>query len=205
MSIPNFPSNSDSSKRQPEEKDLQQVTSGEVKRRKKPLSSRFSEVLLAGTPRDATQYVMFEVLLPAAKENIAEGIESWFRQLMFGNTARRGASTPASGATGHINYGGRFAMGAKQAARAMSTQARTTHDFDEIILDSRAEAENVIDQLYEVVSSHGSVSVADLYALVGIAGTHVDRTWGWEDLRGAGVSRVRGGYLLDLPRPQPLR
>lgn len=71
-------------------------------------------------------------------------------------------------------------------------------------MDERAEAEEVIDRMFELVSRYGSVSVADMYELVGLASTHTDNKWGWTDLSGAGVSRIRGGYLLDLPEPEPL-
>lgn len=86
----------------------------------------------------------------------------------------------------------------------MSRQSRARHQFDDIVLDERAEAEQVIDQLFDLVSKYGSATVADLYELVGLASTHTDHKWGWEELMGAGVSRVRGGYLLDLPEPEPL-
>ena len=86
----------------------------------------------------------------------------------------------------------------------MSRRARSQHDFDEVILDSRVEAEEVIDKLYEVVSRYGSATVMDLYELVGLPSSHTDNKWGWTSLRGAGVSRAHGGYLLDLPEPQPL-
>jgi hypothetical protein len=86
----------------------------------------------------------------------------------------------------------------------MSRQARARHDFDEIVLESRTEAEEVIDRLFDLVSRYESATVADLYELVGLASSHTDHKWGWTDLRGAGVSRVRGGYLLDLPDPHPL-
>jgi hypothetical protein len=54
------------------------------------------------------------------------------------------------------------------------------------------------------VSRYESASVADLYELVGLSSVHTDNRWGWTDLTGAGVSRIRGGYLLDLPEPEPL-
>jgi hypothetical protein len=58
----------------------------------------------------------------------------------------------------------------------------------------------ILDSQYEVVT------VADLYELVGTEPTHVDTTWGWTNLKGAGVARVRGlGYLLDLPEPEHFR
>jgi hypothetical protein len=86
----------------------------------------------------------------------------------------------------------------------MSQRGRAKHDFDEIVLDQRAEAEEVIDRLYDVVSRYEQATVADLYDLVGLSSTHTDHKWGWTDLRGAGVSRIRDGYLLDLPDPEPL-
>jgi hypothetical protein len=86
----------------------------------------------------------------------------------------------------------------------MSQRGRAKHDFDEIVLDQRAEAEEVIDRLYDVVSRYEQATVADLYDLVGLSSTHTDHKWGWTDLRGSGVSRIRDGYLLDLPDPEPL-
>ena len=86
----------------------------------------------------------------------------------------------------------------------MKSPVPAKHDFDEIVLDQRAEAEEVIDRLYDVVSRYESATVADLYDLVGLPSTHTDHKWGWTDLRGAGVSRIRDGYLLDLPDPEPL-
>jgi hypothetical protein len=96
-------------------------------------------------------------------------------------------------------------MGNRQSGphRAISRQARSRHNFDEIVLDQRAEAEEVIDRLFDVVNRYESATVADLYELVGLSSTHTDNNWGWTDLTGAGVSRIRGGYLLDLPEPEP--
>jgi hypothetical protein len=84
----------------------------------------------------------------------------------------------------------------------MSRQGRARHDFDEIVLDERSEAEEVLDRLFDVVNKYESATVADLYDLVGLPSTHADYKWGWTDLRGAGVSRIRDGYLLDLPDPE---
>ena len=92
----------------------------------------------------------------------------------------------------------------KLPPRTMSQRGRARHDFDEIVLDSRAEAAEVIDTLTEVVSRYGEVSVADLYTMVGIRPNHTDEKWGWVELGDADVARVRGGYLLDLPDPEPL-
>jgi hypothetical protein len=95
-------------------------------------------------------------------------------------------------------------MGQQQRPRQMTQRGRSFHQFDEIVLETRQEAEDVLDSLFELVDRFGSASVSDLYELVGVKATHTDEKWGWEDLRGTTPSRVRGGYLLDLPDPEPL-
>ena len=202
-----FPPNSDVSKREViEDRGLQRVTTGEPVRRRKSLRKRFQEVFVAGDVKTAVSYTVFDVLLPAARDMVIESVQQGIEKLILGDSRRRGSTLPQSGPYGHVDYR-RISMGRSpmtSAQRVMSRQARARHDFDEIILDSRAEAEEVIDQLLEVVSRYDAATVADLYELVGLASTHQDHKWGWTDLRGAGVSRARGGYLLDLPDPYPL-
>jgi hypothetical protein len=209
MEHPDFPPNSEVSKRgQSEEKDVKRITSGEVTRKRKSLRKQFSETFVAGDAKTALRYVIFDVLLPAAKDTIVEAGSAGIEKLIFGDTRRRGSIPPQSGPTGYVSYN-RYAMGNRpsvlnSAQRVMSRQARARHDFDEIVLESRVEAEEVIDRLFDLVSRYESATVADLYELVGLASNHTDNKWGWTDIRGAGVSRTRDGYLLDLPDPIPL-
>lgn len=201
-----FPPNSDASKSgQREEKKIERVTTTDARRRRKPLRKQFSETFVAGDARSAVQYTIFEIMLPAARDMIFESVSEGFRNLMFGsNSRRRGAVPPQAGPTGYVSYN---RMGINQQSalpRMLSQKARARHNFDEIVLTSRSEAEEVIDRLYDLVSKYDSATVSDLYELVGFASAHTDNKWGWTDLRGAGVSRVREGYLLDLPEPQPM-
>jgi hypothetical protein len=208
MDSPEFPPNNDKSKRSaPADKNIEKVVSGEATRRKKSLRRQFSETFVAGDAKSAVRYVLFDVMLPAAKDMIVEAGSQGIEKLIFGESRRRGSTPPQSGATGYVNYQrmssltNRFSSGPD---RAMSRQARSRFDFDEIVLPDRVEAEEVIDRLFDLVSRYEVATVADLYELVGLSGTHTDHKWGWADLHGAGVSRIRGGYLLDLPEPIPL-
>lgn len=204
MEIPDYPSNKGTD--EPQEKNIKRVTSGEPIRRKKSLGKQFKETFVAGDVKTAVRYGVFEVLLPAARDMIVDVTTQGIEKLIFGDSRRsRGVTPPASGPTGYVSYN-RYAMGSRQSSpqRAMSRRARSRHDFDEIVLESRVETEEVLDNLYQIVSQYGAVSVMDLYELVGLSSSHTDNKWGWTDLRGAGVTRVRGGFLLDLPEPQPL-
>lgn len=205
MEIPNYPPNSESSKREsPEDKNIKRVTSSDPKRRKRSLGKQFRETFVAGDPRSATSYVIFDVLLPAARDMIWETGSEYLRSIMFGETRRRGVTPPQTGPSGYFTYNRPPGHILSSSQRTMSRRARSRHDFDEIVIAERIEAEKVIDDLFEVVSKYGVASVADLYGMVGIDSTHTDNKWGWTDLRGAGVTRVRNGYLLDIPEPQPL-
>jgi hypothetical protein len=154
--------------------------------------------------------MIFDVFVPAAKEMIFELGAQGIRELLFGPQARKrfGGTPPQTGPTGYVGYN-KFSQPSMShqttgPQRALSRQARARHDFDEIVLTSRGEAEEVISRMFDIVSKYDAVTVADLYELVGFGSSHTDQKWGWTDIRGAGVSRVRGGYLLDLPDPQPM-
>lgn len=204
METPEFPPNSEVSKREVEDKNITRITSTEPVRRRKSLRKQFSETFVAGDFRTAMQYAALEVLLPAARDMVVEAIHGGVEKLIFGDYRRgRGSTPPQAGPMGYIQYN-RYSRSMNSPQRVLSRQARARHNFDEIILESRAEAEEVIDRLFDLVSRYESATVADLYELVGLQAAHTDHKWGWTDLRGAGVSRTRSGYLLDLPDPQPL-
>lgn len=207
MATPEFPSNSEAGKRGVTGggKNLDPIVTGGAVRRKRSLRKQFKETFVAGDAKSAIQYVIFDVLLPAAKDMVVEAGSQGIEKLIFGDSRRRrGSTTPYSGPTGYINYNRYSAPHQMGPERALSRQARARHNFDEIVLDLRSEAEEVIDRLLDLVSQYGAASVADLYELVGLTAAHTDNKWGWTDLHGAGVSRIRGGYLLDLPEPLPL-
>jgi hypothetical protein len=206
MMNPEFPPNSEISKKgKTQDKNITPVVSSGAVRRKKSLRKQFSETFIAGDAKTAIRYVAFDVLLPAAKDMVVDSFTQGIEKLIFGDSRRRGSTHPQAGPTGYVSYN-RYSMGGRTSgpSRTISRQARARHNFDEIVLDDRVEAEEVIDKLFELVSRYESATVADLYELVGLNSTHTDHKWGWTDLHGAGVSRIRGGYLLDLPEPEAL-
>lgn len=206
-----FPPNSNKAKTASDsvvvDKGITRVTSEEPTRRKKPLTKQFQSTFMGGNLKNAMQYVVLGVLIPAAKDAIVDAGSQGIEKLIFGDSRRRGNKTGSP--LGYVSYNRYGSEGYRDPrtnppAPGISHRARAQHDFDEIVLQSRTEAEEVIDRLYDLLSRFDSASVADLYELTGIKPNHVDHRWGWTDLRGSGVSRVRNGYLLNLPSPEPL-
>jgi hypothetical protein len=111
-----------------------------------------------------------------------------------------------AGGGGYTNYS-RMASrvpGASDPRPPISRQQRAQHDFSDIIIQSRAEAEDVLDGLRNLIHQYEVASVSDFYGLVGLTGEFTDDKWGWYDLRSASIRAIRGGYVLMLPRTQPI-
>lgn len=209
-----FPSNSHNKKdalpdTRGEQKKLEKVVVGEVVRQRKPMGRRFFDTFFGGDAKGVVSFVMTDVLLPAVRDMIVEGASQGIERLIFGEgraPSRRGARP--SGPGGYVSYN-RYSssppVGRREERRELSRQGRSSFDFDEIILATRAEAQEVIDRLFDLLNRYEEVSVNDLYELVGVSGDYAAEKWGWQDLRGAGVTRVRNGYLLDLPKPDLLK
>jgi hypothetical protein len=204
-----FPSNAKKNNKASSDKDepkkIEKVIQGEAVRRKKPLGKRFTETFVGGDAKGVWGYVFLDVLVPAAKDMIVDATSQGVERMIFGETRGGRRSSSRSSPNGYVSYNRYSPMGGRrEEPRNISRRARATHDFDEIILPTRVEAEEVIDRMFDIVSQYETATVADLYELVGINSNYTDGKWGWSDFRGAGVSRVRNGYLLDLPRPESL-
>lgn len=189
------------------EKKVDRVVQGEVVRRKKPLGRRFLDTFVEGEAKGVWHYVISNVIVPAVKDVVSDVVSQGIERMLYGDrggSSRRGASRPTY-TTPYTSYnkpGGTPPW--KREERPVSHRARATHNFDEIILEERQEAEDVIEHMYELIERYQQVTVSDLYDLVGIASAFTDERWGWTDLSEAGVTRSRGAYLLDLPKPIPL-
>lgn len=188
------------------------VTEG-VTRRKKPLGKKAAEFFGGGDAKGVAAFVLIDVLLPAAKDMLADAVSQGAERMIYGearSTSRRGRRGGSSGgAFGDFAYNrvsdDRHRSSRREDPRpSLSRKARNNFDFDEIVIETRVAATNVIDQMYALLSQYGVVTVADLYDLVDFESNHADKRFGWTALTGAGVDRIRNGYVLDLPRPESL-
>lgn len=190
-----------------ETKKVEQITSAEAEKRKRGIGRQFKETFISGSARSAGEYMAKEVVVPAIRDTLFDAIQGGIERLIYGDRSghpRRPGMSSYSG-LGHVNYQGMSSSSRPPTSRSLSQQARSRHDFGDIVIQNRQEAVDVLDRMYDILSRYGTVPVADLYELTGIASSHADHQWGWTSLRGAKVARMRNGaYLLDLPNPEPL-
>ena len=211
-----FPSNSKcqndaDDKTTKDEKKLEKVVTGKVRKQKRGLGKRVSEVMLEDDTKSVGSYIFYDVLIPSAKDLISEMVGGGIEMLLFGE--RRGRTTRGGGrhsGRAVTSYGSYFNPGngsrdPRDRGRDISRAGRTKHDFDEIVIDTRGEAEEVLALLVDMTIDYGMATVGDLYDLVGITSNFTDNKYGWTELRSANIIRARGGgYIINLPRPRPL-
>lgn len=75
----------------------------------------------------------------------------------------------------------------------------------EVRFETRKDAEDVLDNLHEIILKYGHATLADFYDLAGVWGLYEDCKFGWTTLHGARVICTQGGYLVNLPRAKPIR
>lgn len=186
------------------EKNVKQVTSGEAIVKKKSLGRKVKDLFVAADFRGATRYVFAEVLFPAARNMVYDAATEGIKRMMYGNS-RVGRSYGGSHTTYNRPVDRGYATSTSRYAPAVERGPRSSRRTqDDYIVSTRSEAEDVLDQMSDIVNQFGAVSVGDLHAMIGLASNHVDENWGWETMSGIGLLNTREGVLIDLPPAQPI-
>lgn len=191
------------------EKVIKKIVKGGAIKRKKTLGSRFREAIGGKDGQSITDYLITEVLGPAFKDMVTDAVIQGVERLVYGeaqHTTRRNVNRRGPvGSSNHISYNRYSTTPRETAGPRMSPRSRASHDFGEIELRTRAQAEATIAQMQEFIDRFGHTSVADLYEMVDLDAEFTDEKWGWHDLYGADVRRTRSGtYILILPRTEPI-
>jgi hypothetical protein len=196
------------------EKKVEKVVSGKVVRRKKTLGTRIREMFTGSDADSVKEYIIQDVLVPALKDMISDATSGGIDRILYKDSHRHARRSRRGdfGRDSHTAYNKAFSSGPRQSRyddprdrpRPQHSARRRSNELEEVILATRAEAEEVLDRMYALLERYDATSVSDLNELLGLTGQYTDDKWGWLDLRGSGVRRIREGYLLELPEPQPL-
>lgn len=198
-----FPSNSQ--KEKTVKKKVEKVVTGNVKTKKKTLSKKFVETFLDDDLPNVKSYILHDVIVPSIKKTIYEMITGGASMSLFGSTRtnnmrRDGKSSYVAYNSSLYNRSGPQSDRDRSSRRDLSGRNRANHNFDDVVLETRGEAEEVLGALVELVDVYNIASIADLYALVDIKPNFTDEKYGWDNLSSASVTRVKDGYILNLPR-----
>jgi hypothetical protein len=181
-----------------DDKKIEKVVKGPVKVKKKNELSKLADVFISEDARNVKSYVLMDVLVPAIKKAISDIVTDGIDMILYGTTGKSGRRRSTADKISYRSYYDRR----DDDRRSMNDSGtRTRYSYDEVIIDSRGEAEAVLSRMGEVIDRYGVVSVADFYEMVGEKGEYTDNKYGWNSIRNAEVVRVSGGgYMIRLPR-----
>lgn len=186
-----------------EEKRVSKVVKGNVKTKKKSEISKLADVFIAEDIHTVVSYAVTDVLIPGAKKVIRdvlfEGID-----MLFGTTGRR--DKRGDGPTvSYAKFYDRDRDRDRDRRSYDTPTAKSRFDYDNIIFESRGEANAVLDEMNNVIEVYKFVSVADLYEMAGISNApYTSNKFGWSNINTAEVVRVSDGYIIKLPKALPL-
>lgn len=179
-------------------KKVEKVIKGKAKVKTNELR-KFADVFISEDVKKVKSYVLMDVLVPTIKKAIVDIVSDGVSMIFLGGSGRRGSSSGSSASK--ISYSSYYD---RRDDRRHAEPVRSRYSYDDIILDSRSEAEEVLERMRELIETYNVASVADLYDLVGISTNHTDNKYGWTNLRNADVQPTRDGWVLRLPKALPI-
>lgn len=182
-----------------EKKKVEKVITGNVKTRKKSEISKLADVFISEDASNVKSYILSDVIVPAIKKLVTDIVKDGIEMIMYGNNGRRGETKSS-----YVSYRNYSDRDRDRRDDRYSHRSRSAYDHEDIILESRGEAEEVLTRMDELIATYGFVSIADMYDLVGKTCNYTDNKYGWTNIRNAEPVRVRDGYMLKLPKALPI-
>ncbi len=176
------------------EKKVHKVISGEAKEKNNSVR-KWRDVFLEEDTKTVKHAIFFDIIVPGIKNLIYDMVVDGAGMILGQVRGSR-----RSNGRSNVDYGGY----SRTDNRKNTSQGRPSYDYRDFTIDSRGEAEDVLEQLEELINVYGEASVADFYECLGVTGSWTDAKYGWTDLRNASVVRVRDGYMIKFPRALPL-
>lgn len=196
--VPNSNKYKEEQKLKESEKKIEKVVTGKVITRKKSKISKFAGEIISEDAHSVGSYIVKDVIIPAAKKLIYDIFTDGIDILLYGES-RKGNKRSTADRVSYRNYYDRDSR-----PSTPRTYASSGVSYDDIVLATRGEAEDVLSRMDEIIDTYKIVSVADFFDLVGVRGTPTDNSYGWTNIRTASVVRVRDGYVIKLPRAMPI-
>ena len=181
---------------------------GQAKIKKKGVSERLSDTFLSDGAQEVKSHLIWDIFVPAMKETVFDIFKSGLEMVLFGTGDRsKNLTRQRRGSSTYVSYGSYYDDKQERSRRSGRTgkyNRNTNHDFRDAIFENKREAEEVLDALVDLTLHYDFATVSDFKQFAGLRAEYTDDSFGWQDLRDAKVIRVRGGYIVDLPKTTPI-
>ena len=176
-----------------EREKVKSVVRDGVSSTKKSLGQKFVDAFIKTNKDDIRNYVLKDVIIPAVGGAVLDVVSMMF----FGKTNGgyySGKSSYTSYSSAYKNSGpSKYFYGNDK-----KYEENKNVDYRNIILNTRRDAESVLDEMHRRIEVYGYVTVAELLQLVDVIGNYTDNNWGWKSHDDIGLQRVGNGFLIKV-------
>lgn len=180
------------------EKKVEKVIAKSATTKKNDLR-RLTDTFISEDAANVKTHIWTDILVPSIKKAISEIVTDGIDMVLYGNTKpKRGDKSY----TGRVVYNRYFEDDRREPRRSESGHSANRFDHEDIVFETRGDAEIVRDTMIDLADTYNFVTVADMYDAAGLIAPHTAYNYGWRNVRSAEAVRLRDGrYTLKLPRP----
>lgn len=181
-----------------------------VTQSKPKMWDRLKNTFLGGDVDSVGRYLVTDVALPAIRNLIVDAATQGIEKMIYGPD-----SPSKSRSRKRSNY--RYDSPSRDNGRPRAylpdqgprpnrggSRQRSRSDAGDIILDTKADADRVLERLHDLIDQYELATVSDLFALMGLDSSYVDNKFGWYELPYSEVKQVREGWLIVIPDAEPI-
>ena len=183
-----------------EEKRAEKVVHGKVKKKGNGVR-KFTDIFISEDVSNVKDYILMDVIVPSVKKAVYDLIVGALDMSLYGGRGNSGKRPTAD----KVSYRDYSSVSRRDGYSSDRTRTSSGYSYDDIVVETRGEAEAVLSRMDEIMEEYEIVRVADLYDLVGVTGDYTDNKYGWTNIRNAKIVRVRDVYKIDMPRALPIR
>lgn len=175
---------------------VKKVTTGKTRIKKKNGFMKFADSMISEDAANVKSYILMDVLMPAIKKAVVDIVTDGINIILYGETSISSKKSLGS----KVSYRKFYEDDRKEYGR----DRKKRYDYDEIIFDSRRDAEEVLSSMEDLIDRYKVASVSDFYEFADQDSVYTDRYYGWTNLRSSDIIRVRDGYVIKMPKPLPI-
>lgn len=185
-----------------EEKKIVPVVQGKVKK-KNPFEKAVDAFVMEDM-KTIKEHLVSDYVIPGVKRVLADTLTNAINMVLFGSSAAPKSTGWFGSGSSVFRYGTNLNYTPYNAASSSNSVTSWKRNdiptYDEIVVPTKAAAEQILDDLEAIIGRFGHATINDLYEMVSIAGEPTYNNYGWTSLKGADIGIVRDGYLIKMPR-----
>ena len=174
----------------------------------KKMVDKFHDAFIAEDIKDAAKWFWKKKALPGIKHGVVEFVD---RVLNGGDSVTIAAKKTVRSSIGgtYVDYTGSYrtrrASDDLRESRTSDSTRGSSYRIGVIYVSSRAEAQEINQEMASRIEKYDSATVADLFSLCGITrNNHMDNKWGWTSAMAFRYRPSGDEWILDYDPPKYL-